>query len=215
MWPPGRKRDLPVSQRRRCCEAGHSTGILLSGSEGRAAMLMATITWIAVGSYAHSDGGTLMHWLRPGTLTRRRAVIALLVTVLCILFNAAFLSARAQERRIALVIGNAHYQHVPQLDNPTNDAKLIAATLGRLGFELVGGKPQLDLNRDRLQAVIRAFGEELGPNTVALFYYSGHGLQIDGTNYLVPVDANLERVADADFELLPADLILKQMDRRG
>lgn len=113
--------------------------------------------------------------------------------------DASFLSARADERRIALVIGNAHYQHVAQLDNPTNDARLIAATLGRLGFELVGGKPQLDLNRDRLQAVIRTFGEELGPNTVALFYYSGHGLQIDGTNYLVPVDANLDRVADADL----------------
>lgn len=156
-----------------------------------------------------------MRWSRPGTLTRRRAVIAVLVTVLCIVSDASVLSAGAQERRIALVIGNAHYQHVPQLDNPTNDAKLIAATLGRLGFELVGGKAQLDLSRDGLQAAIRAFGEELGPNTVALFYYSGHGLQIDGTNYLVPVDANLERVADADFELLPADLVLKQMDRRG
>lgn len=54
-------------------------------------------------------------------------------------------------------------------------------------------------------AAIRAFDEEVTENTIALFYYSGHGLQIEGTNYLVPIDADPQRAADADFELLPAD----------
>lgn len=167
------------------------------------------------GSTTLSHDGTFMRRVCVVTAARHRAVMAILLAALCIVLQASFAPVRAEEPRIALVMGNSHYQHVPQLDNPANDARLMAATLGRLGFELIGGKAQLDLTREQALAAIRAFGEKLRPNTVALFYYSGHGVQIDGVNYLVPVDTNVERQADADFELLPADLVLKQMDSRG
>jgi TPR repeat protein len=141
--------------------------------------------------------------------------IGILIVALGVLVQTSFASAEVHERRIALVIGNAEYQHVPQLENPGNDAQLMATTLSRLGFELIGGKSQLNLTRDAMLAAIRAFGEEVTENTVALIYYSGHGLQIEGTNYLVPIDADPQRAADADFELLPADLILKQVNHSG
>src|SRR5689334_5089587 len=99
------------------------------------------------------------------------------------------------ERRIALVIGNSAYQHLPRLANPVNDAQLVAATLESVGFKLIGGKAQIDLDRSSLEAVVRQFGVELAGSTVAMFYYAGHGLQVQGANFLVPIGANPESVA--------------------
>jgi uncharacterized caspase-like protein len=121
----------------------------------------------------------------------------------------------ASDRRVALVIGNSRYQHVPALDNPKNDARLIAQTLIALGFKLIGNGPQIDLNRVDFERVIRTFGREIGGADVALFYYAGHGLQVQGANWLVPVTANPESVADLDFEMIDADLVMKQMHAAG
>ena len=118
----------------------------------------------------------------------------------------------AQEHRVALVIGNAGYQHLPRLANPANDAQLIASTLESVDFELVAGKEQVDLDRARFERAIREFGAKLAGGSVGLFYYAGHGLQVQGTNYLVPVSANVETIADVDFELIDANTILKQME---
>ena len=117
------------------------------------------------------------------------------------------------QRRVALVIGNGAYKAVPPLDNPARDARLIATTLEKLGFSLVGGGAQLDLDRAAMGRAIRSFGQQLGPNAVAVFYYSGHGLQIEGQNYLVPVTAEPQSAADADFELVEVGVVLRQMEQ--
>src|SRR5262245_50027947 len=120
-------------------------------------------------------------------------------------------AARA-EKRVALVIGNAGYQNASVLKNPKNDAIDVAATLTRLGFEVVEG---VDLDKRSMERTIRQFGTKLSRADIALFFYAGHGLQVDGQNYLVPVDARLTSEGDVDFEGLPLALVLKQMEREA
>jgi hypothetical protein len=121
----------------------------------------------------------------------------------------------AAERRVALVIGNSAYQNVARLDNPRNDARLIADTLATLGFTLVGGGPQLDLDKASLDKVVQTFGRQIQGADVTLFYFAGHGVQVKGANYLVPVDANATREADVDFQMLDANKVLNQMQGSG
>jgi uncharacterized caspase-like protein len=131
----------------------------------------------------------------------------------CLLGLAALLAAltpAAAEKRVALVIGNAAYQHVPPLQNPNNDATDIAAKLRGLGFEVVEG---VDLGKRDMEKRIRAFAEQLTGADVGLFYYAGHGLQVDQRNFLAPVDAQLKSESDLDFEAIQLDLVLKQMVR--
>ena len=133
-------------------------------------------------------------------------------------FAAPFVdSARAQqpERRVALIIGNSAYVSVPKLENPGPDARLMAETLSAIGFTLVGGKAHLDLDKQGFESAVQAFGKAVQGANVALFYYAGHGLQIRGSNFLVPVNANPTREADADFQLLNVDLVLRQMELAG
>ena len=132
--------------------------------------------------------------------------------LLAALLAAERAAGEASERRVALVIGNSQYVNVPRLANTGNDARLIAETLERLGFSLVGGKALIDLDRAGIQKAIRSFGDQLNAAAVGLFYYAGHGLQIEGVNYLVPVDANPAKPSDVDFELVEADLVLKVME---
>jgi len=119
------------------------------------------------------------------------------------------------ERRIALVIGNGAYEHLPRLANPVSDARLIATTLESVGFKLIGGKAQTDLDRSGFERAIREFGAELAGGAVGLFYYAGHGLQVQGANFLIPVAADPITVADVDFELIDANVVLKQMEAAG
>lgn len=123
--------------------------------------------------------------------------------------------AEESERRVALVIGNTSYQHVDRLANPGNDAKLIADTLQKSGFTLVGGGAQRDLDKAAFDRAVRDFGQQIQGAEVALFYYAGHGMQVQGSNWLLPVDANPTRAQDLDFQLVNADLVLKQMDGAG
>jgi uncharacterized caspase-like protein len=118
-------------------------------------------------------------------------------------------------RRVALVVGNGAYQHLPRLENPENDAQLMAATLKSLGFELIGGSALTDLDRRGFEKAIRDFGAVLTGGAVGLFYYAGHGVQMQGENYLVPVAANPTNSADIDFELVDAGLVLRQMEAAG
>jgi hypothetical protein len=122
---------------------------------------------------------------------------------------------RVSERRVALVIGNSAYRKVPALANPANDARLIAGSLLSLGFELVGGDAQLDLDKPSLETAVKRFGAQLQGAEVGLFYYAGHGVQVRGDNYLVPIAANPEREADVDFEMLSTSLVLRQMEGAG
>jgi carboxyl-terminal processing protease len=121
----------------------------------------------------------------------------------------------AADKRIALVVGNAAYRNVTRLDNASNDAKLMADTLRGLGFTLVGGGAQLDLDKPNFDRMVQSFGNQLMGADVALFYYAGHGVQVRGANYLVPVDANPVREADVDFQMLETNLLLRQMEGSG
>lgn len=119
------------------------------------------------------------------------------------------------DKRIALVVGNSNYQSVASLNNPRNDAGLIAETLRKVGFTLIGSRAQLDLDKPTFDKAIQTFGNELIGADVALFYYAGHGVQIRSVNYLVPVSANPVREADVDFQMVDVNLILRQMEGSG
>src|ERR1700712_886468 len=119
------------------------------------------------------------------------------------------------EKRIALVVGNSNYVSVSPLNNPRNDALLIAETLRKAGFALIGNQAQLDLDKASFDKAVQAFGNELTGTDVALFYYSGHGIQIRGSNYLVPVSANPVREADVDFQMVDVASVLRQMEGSG
>lgn len=119
-----------------------------------------------------------------------------------------------KEYRVALVIGNAHYDHIPTLNNPSNDARFISEQILASGFELVGGEPLLDLNKTKIERAIADFGKRLSQHVgaVGFFYYAGHGIQVNGANYLVPTDANPSRVADLSRQAIGIDSLLQEME---
>lgn len=115
-----------------------------------------------------------------------------------------------EERRIALVIGNARYGYGTDLRNPANDASLMEATLKELGFDVIR---RLDTGRDSMMNSIREFSRKLVNYNVALFYYAGHGLQVEGVNYLIPVDAKLENREDCKWEAVSVDMVTEELKR--
>lgn len=139
--------------------------------------------------------------------------IAMLAMVLWVMLPVG--ADAATDKRVALVIGNGAYVNVAKLSNPPNDARLIAETLKGLGFTLVGGKVQQDLDKARFDQAVQSFGAQIQGADVALFYYAGHGMQVDGGNYLVPVGANPARRQDLDFQMVDAQLVLRQMEGSG
>jgi uncharacterized caspase-like protein len=96
-------------------------------------------------------------------------------------------------RRVALVIGNGAYQDAPALANPPNDARAVAVSLRRLGFDVMEG---IDLNRSGMEDALLAFAREAEAADDALVFYAGHGIQVDGRNYLLPIDVRLNDVRD-------------------
>ena len=107
--------------------------------------------------------------------------------------------------RVALVVGNSTYSHIARLPNPENDAADMAAALQRLGFEVTTAQ---DADRASLNEALRVFTRESVGADMALVFYAGHGLEMDGVNYLVPVDARLERDTDVRFETVALDDVL-------
>ena len=136
-------------------------------------------------------------------------------SALAFLIALLFATTAAAEKRVALVIGNSSYQNVPRLDNPRNDAALMAETLSALGFTLIGSRAQLDLDKSAMDLAVQTFGRQVQGADVALFYYAGHGVQVSGSNYLVPVTANPTREADVDFQMVDVNLVLRQMQGSG
>jgi len=132
--------------------------------------------------------------------------------LLCVFVAISFASEARAEKRVALVIGNSAYQNTPELKNPKNDGIDVAAALRRLGFEVFEGR---DLDKRAMERLIRQFGVRLSGADLAVFFYAGHGVQIGGQNYLVPVDARLASEGDADFEGMALGLVLKQMEREA
>jgi uncharacterized caspase-like protein len=107
------------------------------------------------------------------------------------------------ERRVALVIGNSAYKSVPRLANPANDATLVGGMFRKAGFDSVDVR--LDLNVGEMRKALREFGGKARDAEVAVIYYAGHGIELDGTNYLIPTDATLETDSDVLDETLPLD----------
>ncbi|WP_312016604.1 caspase family protein [Bradyrhizobium japonicum] len=106
-------------------------------------------------------------------------------------------------RRVALVVGNASYRHMPSLTNPRNDAADVEGALKGLGFETILAT---DLDRGGMSNAMERFSRLVPGAGVAMVYYSGHGMQFEGRNYLLPVDASLESAADVNrFRLMPLD----------
>jgi uncharacterized caspase-like protein len=110
------------------------------------------------------------------------------------------------EKRVALVLGNSAYLNVAPLPNPVNDGAVIAATLKNAGFDVVDSRR--DLPAIEMRRALRDFSDSARDADIAVIYYAGHGMEVDGTNYLIPVDAKLERDTDVYDEALSLDRIL-------
>ncbi|MBU1009977.1 MAG: caspase family protein [Bacteroidetes bacterium] len=113
------------------------------------------------------------------------------------------------EKRLALVIGNANYSGGQTLQNPANDASLMATTLQNLGFEVI---KRINANKQGMETAIREFTKKLPNYTVCLFYYAGHGVQVDGMNYLIPTDATLQDKTDCKFEAISVNFVVEEFE---
>ncbi|MGE0355708.1 MAG: caspase domain-containing protein [Burkholderiales bacterium] len=147
--------------------------------------------------------------MRPTSL---RAALPTALAVLGLAAAFAAMPARAQakaaEHRVALVVGNAAYPGAAALRNPVNDAKAVADRLRALGYEV---QLRTDASQREMTRAVSQFGQSLRPGSVALFYYAGHGMQVRGRNFLVPVDAQIESEASARSESVDLDLVLEQL----
>jgi uncharacterized caspase-like protein len=117
--------------------------------------------------------------------------------------------------RVALVIGNGAYPNLGALKNPPNDAKLMAKTLRSLGFDVL---ERIDANQKGMRKAIKVFGNKLetaGKDAVGLFYYAGHGVQVRGENYMVPVNVDIQDEADVRIEAVSASAVQENMAFAG
>jgi len=139
----------------------------------------------------------------PGSLklTKLNRLILAAAALLLLVCQPAF-----AEKRVALVLGNSAYQNVAPLANPINDAAVMAATLKDAGFDVVDSRH--DLVAAETRRALRDFADRARDADIAVVYYAGHGIEVDGANYLVPVDARLERDTDVYDEALSLDRIL-------
>jgi tetratricopeptide (TPR) repeat protein len=116
------------------------------------------------------------------------------------------------ERRLALVIGNGAYANAPRLKNPANDSTDMAAALSQVGFTVEHG---VDLSFKQMKFMIREFGKKLRGGGQGLFYFAGHGVQLRGRNFLIPVDADIQSETDVEDQGVDANLVLGLMDEAG
>jgi Caspase domain/Putative peptidoglycan binding domain len=131
--------------------------------------------------------------------------LSIIVSLLCIVFTA---NAAKADRRVAFVVGNGAYKNVAQLPNPPIDAKAMASVLRNVGFEVVEGT---NLTRDKMTEKLLDFGKKAQGADVAVFFYAGHGIAISGTNYLLPVDADIKSEMDVKLgAAINIDLTLDQ-----
>src|SRR5882757_387286 len=131
------------------------------------------------------------------------------LTLLVSLISMAFAATAANaEKRVAFVVGNGTYKNVAALPNPPIDAKAMAAVLRKVGFDVVEGS---NLTRDKMTEKLLDFGKKAQGADVALFFYAGHGIAISGTNYLLPVDADIKSEMDVKLgAAINVDLTLEQ-----
>jgi hypothetical protein len=136
----------------------------------------------------------------------------LFATALLLLMALLTAEPAAADKRVALVIGNAKYQHATGLDAAAGSARVAAAALQTTGFTLSGGSALLDLDKMSLDRAVQQFGRDITDADVALVYYAGHAIQLRGSDFLVPIDAAPAKEADIDFQMLHIGLVLHQME---
>ena len=142
------------------------------------------------------------------TVTAHRR-LGLVGAVLCLLAPSVLLAQTDQ--RVALVVGNGAYQHAP-LEHPPREAAAMARALTECGFRVI---TRINCTRQDMMQVIRDFGDEIQRGGVGLFYYGGHGVQVEGQNYLIPVGADIQGEEDVEFEAVDARRVLAAMERAG
>src|SRR6516225_5512154 len=129
----------------------------------------------------------------------------LVLSMICMLLSA---NSAMADKRIAFVVGNGAYKNVAQLPNPPVDAKAMAGVLRNVGFEVVEG---VNLTRDKMTEKLLDFGKRAQGADIAVFYYAGHGIAIDGANYLLPIDADIKSEMDVKLGgAINVDLTLDQ-----
>ena len=142
------------------------------------------------------------YWIRFIVLT----AMTLFFADLCNISESA-----AEGQKVALVIGNAAYKSAP-LKNPVNDARDMAEALEKMGFEVLHEE---NASRRAMKDAIHRFGQKLKKGGVGLFYFAGHGMQVDGRNFLIPVNADIQAESDIEFESVDAARILAKMEDAG
>lgn len=131
--------------------------------------------------------------------------LTIIVSLMCMALS---VSAAKADRRVAFVVGNGAYKNVAQLPNPPIDAKAMASTLRNVGFEVIEGS---NLSRDQMTEKLLDFGRKAQGSDIAVFYYAGHGIAVGGTNYLLPVDADIKSEMDVKLgAAINIDLTLDQ-----
>ncbi|MDA9437357.1 caspase family protein [Bradyrhizobium sp. CCBAU 51627] len=131
--------------------------------------------------------------------------LTFIVSLMCVALS---VGAAKADRRVAFVVGNGAYKNVAQLPNPPIDAKAMASTLRNVGFEVIEGS---NLTRDQMTEKLLDFGRKAQGSDIAVFYYAGHGIAVGGTNYLLPVDADIKSEMDVKLgAAINIDLTLDQ-----
>ncbi len=115
------------------------------------------------------------------------------------------------DKKIALVIGNSNYEVGP-LTNPENDARAMAKSLRDSGFEVM---EYTNLKKRELEESLRAFGSKVSRGGVALFFFAGHGMQVRGANYLIPIGANIQKETDVEYEAVDAGRVMSEIESAG
>ena len=144
-------------------------------------------------------------------ISRHRQLISVFLICVCASLFSAHESA-ASANRVALIIGNAHYASAPVLANPANDAEDLAAALQSLGFDV---SERSDATRAGMADAVREFSEKLQGADTALFFFAGHGVQVNGDNYLIPVDAKITGPADVRFGTINLTDVMSEMEGKG
>ncbi len=138
-------------------------------------------------------------------VTQLAAAVGATILVMVLAPDAAW-----AEKRVALVVGNAKYQTVPQLPNPVRDALSVSAMFKEAGFDVI--ETQVDVGNIEFKRAIRRFEATADQADIAVVYYAGHGLEVGGTNYLVPTDARLASDRDAEDEAIPLERLVSSAD---
>jgi caspase domain-containing protein len=178
-------------------------------SNGKRSIFSCTIAWFNVLELYDRISRTVYFMLK--TIYNRKSNALPLVIFGIFLLSIGFERQAFAEKKIALVIGNSDYRDVP-LTNPLNDAEDISAALRSTGFEV---DTYTNVNRKQMREAIRSFGDKLRQSDIGLFYYAGHGIQIKGRNYLIPLAVDVHASDEVEDESIDAGAVLRKMESAG